>query len=81
MIDTDIVNTARHLYDLATSCKKLAAGQPGGIAEQLHNAADMATAQAERLIRVGDDNEIERADILSEEIIRLLRAIRRGGAA
>ena len=83
---SDVVATARRLYDLAAECETesryLMEHYRSGFVSasvfdpvsSLSSARLLADREAETLIRLGgDENDLSRADVISEEIARLLR--------
>lgn len=86
---TDVVATARRLYDLGAECETEARYlmehyQHGHVSDSvfdpvssLSSARLMADREAETLIRLGgDENDLNRADVISEEIARLVRELK-----
>jgi len=85
----DVVATARRLYDLAQSCETesrylMDHYHAGYVSESvfdpvssLSSARLLADREAETLVRLGaDENDLARADVISEEIERLLRTLK-----
>jgi hypothetical protein len=88
-LDADVVAAARRLYDLGRDCEREArylmdhyhAGYVSATVfdpvSNLSSAQLLADREAERMIRLGgDENDLDRADVISEEIERYLRTIR-----
>lgn len=86
---SDVVATARRLYDLASECETesrylMEHYRSGFVTEsvfdpvaQLSSARLLAEREAETLIRLGgDENDLSRADVISEEIARLIRTLK-----
>lgn len=88
-IDGDVVAAARRLYDLGAECEREArylmehyhAGYVSDAifdpVSSLSSARLLAEREAERLVRLGgDENDLNRTDVIAEEIERYLREIR-----
>ena len=86
---TDVVATARQLYDLATECETesrylMEHYHAGYVSDSVFDpVSSLASArllgerEAETLIRLGaDENDLNRADVISEEIARLIRTLK-----
>jgi hypothetical protein len=86
---TDLVHAARRLYDLASECETesrylMEHYHAGYVSDSvfdpvssLSSARLMAEREAETLVRLGgDDNDLARADVIAEEISRLIRTLK-----